>query len=152
MTGLPKWGRRLLFLTGLLFGLFLVMAVTLQVPAVGKAIGGAEACGTCHFMGPEITSLQRSAHGDLSCLDCHSAKGFWHKPADELKSASVHIWVTLTHTEPDVVRLTESGRRNMQANCQACHSDLVQHVVLDSRQCTDCHRATPHDRPNLGRN
>lgn len=149
---MPKWGKRLLITAAGLLGFYLLAAAVLQVPAVGKAMGSAEACGTCHLMEPEIKSLERSAHKDLACLDCHSAHGFWQKPVDEVRSASVHLWVTLTRSEPDVVRLAEHSRETLQANCKACHATLVKDVHLSDpskQRCTDCHRATPHDGPNV---
>lgn len=146
---MPKWGLRILYTAAGLFGIFLLAAVLLQVPAVGKAMGSAEACGTCHLMQPEIKTLQTSAHRDRSCLDCHSPHGFWEKPVDEVKTASRHLFVTVTHTEPMVVRLTDSGLKTVEENCRSCHATLVQnlHGGEPARNCTDCHRATPHDRP-----
>ncbi|HYF91589.1 MAG TPA: NapC/NirT family cytochrome c [Symbiobacteriaceae bacterium] len=146
---MPTWGLRLLVTAGGLFGLFLLVAALLQVPAVGKAMGSNEACGTCHLMTPEIDSKTRSAHRDLSCLDCHSPHGFWAKPIDEAKVSARHVYVTLTHTEPDVVKLTESGFKTVEANCRDCHASLFEnlHGGAPARNCTDCHRATPHDRP-----
>ncbi|HYG56685.1 MAG TPA: NapC/NirT family cytochrome c [Symbiobacteriaceae bacterium] len=149
---MPKWGKRLLFTAAGLLGFYLLAALLLQVPAVGQAMGSTAACGTCHLMGPEVKSFQRSAHKDLACLDCHSAHGFWAKPLDEARSAGVHLWVTLTRSEPDVVSLAAHSQENMQANCRACHATLVEGVHLDDLsklRCTDCHRSTPHDGPNI---
>lgn len=146
---MPKWGVRLLWTLGGLLGIYLLAAVVLQVPAVGKAMGSNEACGTCHLMAPEIKTKDQSAHRDLSCLDCHSPHGFFEKPIDEAKVSARHLFVTLTHTEPDVVKLTESGLHVVEGNCRLCHADLVQNLHGDgpARNCTDCHRSTPHDRP-----
>lgn len=146
---MPKWGLRLLWTLGGLIGFYLVVAVLLQVPAVGKAMGSNEACGTCHLMNPEIKTKDKSAHRDLSCLECHSPHGFFVKPIDEAKVSARHVFVTVTHTEPDVVRLTESGFQVVEENCRSCHAALVRnlHGGEPARNCTDCHRATPHDRP-----
>lgn len=145
---MPKWGLRLLLAVAGLLGVYLVAAVVLQVPAVSKAMGSNEACGTCHLMTPEINTKQKSAHRDLSCLECHSPHGFWEKPLDEARVSARHVWVTVTHTEPDVVRLTESGLRTVEANCRNCHQSLFGnlHDSNPSRNCTECHRSTPHDR------
>lgn len=135
-----------------LFAAFLLFAVAVRVPSVVSAMGSAEACGTCHFMEPHVQSIQKSSHRQLTCLDCHTAQGFFAKPYEEIKSASSHVWITLTNTEPDVIQIKEHSRRLMQANCQSCHSAVVHKIVLDGRNCTDCHRNTPHDRPNVLRN
>lgn len=144
---MPKWGKRLLFTAVGLFAAFMLVAVVLQVPAVGQTIGSPDMCGTCHLMTPEVKTLQASAHRDLSCLDCHSSHGFFEKPIDEVKSSARHIYVTLTKTEPNVVTITEDSRRIVEENCQSCHASLVRelHGGGPARNCTDCHRATPHD-------
>lgn len=92
---------RLLFTGGALFGVFLVVAIAMQMPVVAQAMGSPAACATCHLVAPEVQSLAQSAHMDLSCLDCHSARNFWHRPIDEAKSAGIHLWVPLTASEPD---------------------------------------------------
>lgn len=148
---LKKWGLRSLIAIGAVVGLFLVFAFTLQVPAVGKTIGSTQACGTCHVMTYEVKTLQKSAHRDLSCLDCHSPKGFVEKPVDELKSASRHMYVFLTGATPDVIKPLHESKETIQANCASCHAQLTAKAHIASgdlgKYCFDCHRDTPHGRP-----
>jgi cytochrome c nitrite reductase small subunit len=145
---LKKWGLRSLIVAGAALGLFLVIAFALQVPAVGKTIGSPQACGTCHTMTYEVETLSRSAHRDLSCLDCHAAKGFVEKPVEELKSASRHLYIFTTGTTPDVIKPTHESLEIIQANCASCHATIsnVPHIA-ENRSCTECHRDTPHGRP-----
>lgn len=147
---MPKWGMRVVYGAGVVVGLFLLVAVALQMPVVARTIGSPDRCATCHLMEPEVLTLSKSAHKDLACVDCHSARGFLTKPVDEVKSAGRHVLLTLTRTEPDVIHLSTGSREEMQANCKACHTDVVRNIHFDpAQQCTTCHRSTPHDRPNV---
>jgi len=150
---LPKWGIRILIGVGVVIGLFLVVATALQVPVVARSIGSPVSCATCHLMEPEVLTLSRSAHKDLACLDCHSARGFVSRPVEEIKSASRHLYLTLTKSEPDVIHLGRESRAVVQTNCKSCHTEVVRNIHFDPKQqCTDCHRSTPHDRPSGLRN
>ncbi|HYF95331.1 MAG TPA: hypothetical protein VD969_24225 [Symbiobacteriaceae bacterium] len=148
---LKKWGLRALVTATATMVLFLAAAFALQVPAVGKSIGSPQACGTCHSMTYEVVTLSKSAHRDLACLDCHAATGLFEKPVEEIKSASVHLYVTLTNTMPDVIKPTHKSREIVQENCLRCHAGLNETVhasqVKTDRLCFDCHRATPHGTP-----
>lgn len=148
---LNKWGFRALVTVTAAMVIFLIAAVALQVPAVGKTIGSPQACGTCHVMTYEVVTLEKSAHRDLACLDCHAAKGFFEKPVEEIKSASVHLYVFMTDTVPDVIKPTETSRKIAQENCLRCHSGLNDRVHASQaetgRFCFECHRATPHGTP-----
>lgn len=146
-----KWALRTAVFLGAVVGLFLMVAIALQVPAVGKTMGSTQACGTCHAMASEVATFQRSAHRDLSCLDCHSPRGFLEKPIDEVKTSYRHISVFVTDSTPDVIRPSDHARQTIQENCAACHAQLVSKVhVSDAgtgKFCFDCHRDTPHGRP-----
>jgi cytochrome c nitrite reductase small subunit len=144
-----KWGLRALILVGAVVSMFLVFATALQVPAVGKVMGAPETCGTCHVMTYEVETLQRSAHRDLSCLECHSAQGYLHKAVDELETASRHLWVFTTGQTPDVIKPNQNAKEIIQANCATCHKAITgqTHVETQGRFCFDCHRDTPHGRP-----
>lgn len=145
-----KWGLRTLIFLGALVSLFLVFAFALQVPAIGKGMGAPQACGTCHVMDYEVETLAKSAHRDLSCLDCHSPKGFLEKPIDEIKTASRHLYIFVSGTTPDVIKPLEHSRQIVQENCASCHAKItgIEHIGNDpNRFCFDCHRDTPHGRP-----
>jgi len=148
---LKKWGLRSLIAIGAGVGLFLMIAFALQVPAVGKAIGSPQACGTCHVMTYEVVTLERSAHHQLSCLDCHAAKGFIEKPVEEFKSATRHMAIFLTGATPDVIKPLEESREIVQANCMSCHAQVNSKVSnthnVTGRYCFECHRDTPHGTP-----
>jgi len=147
-----KWGLRGLVVLGAAVGLFLMLAFTLQIPAVGKTIGSPKACGTCHVMTYEVVTLAHSAHSKLSCLDCHAAKGFIEKPVEEIKSASKHVAIFLTGATPDVIKPYDESRKIIQENCASCHAANVGNVGISHAKdtgkfCFDCHRDTPHGRP-----
>lgn len=144
-----RWGLRGLFVLGAAVAAFLVFAFSLQVPAVGKAMGSPKSCGTCHVMNYEVETLARSAHRDLSCLDCHSPKGFLEKPIDEIETASRHLWVFTTGQTPDVIKPNHEAQEIIQANCASCHSAISgpTHIGTQDRFCFECHRDTPHGRP-----
>lgn len=147
-----RWGKRALIIVGAVFGAFLLLAVALQVPAVGKTIGSPEACGTCHVMAQEVVTLSVSAHKDLACLDCHSSTGFFAKPVEEIQSASRHAYIFVTNRTPDIIKPTHSSREIVQSRCVECHSAILGETALavhepDGRYCFECHRETPHGTP-----
>lgn len=146
-----KWGLRLLIVMGAALMLFFVFAAALQVPAVGKTIGSAKTCSTCHVMNYEAQTLQRSAHRDLACLDCHSPHGFLEKPVEEIKSASRHLYIFMTGSTPDVITPQHSSREIVQGNCAGCHAATVGKTHAADKDlgrfCFDCHRDVPHGRP-----
>lgn len=149
---LNKWGKRVLITVGAIFGAFLLVAVLLQVPAVGQTIGSPQACGTCHVMTYEVVTLEKSSHRDLACLDCHSPTGFFAKPVDEIKSASRHMYVFMTNQTPDIIQPTQSSREIVQSRCVDCHSAVVGDTHVAKYQqggllCFECHREVPHGTP-----
>lgn len=149
VNGLPKWGQRLVWTVASLVGAFIVVCAVMQYPVVGKAMGSAQACGTCHYMEPQVTSKMASDHSKLSCLDCHSSHGFFTKTIDEVKTASRHVAVTLAGDEPEVLTLSAADRQQVEANCRSCHATMLErlHGGEPAKNCTSCHRGTPHDRP-----
>lgn len=146
-----KWTLRALIAASAALGLFLLFAVTLQVPAVGKTIGSPQACGTCHVMTHEVVTLENSSHRDLACLECHAPSGFIEKPVEEFKASSRHIYYFLTDSTPDVIKPQEHSRKVVQGNCEKCHNSLTStdaqvHQKDSGRYCFDCHREVPHGR------
>jgi len=144
-----KWGLRVLFVVSAAVAMFLMFAFALQIPAVGKTIGSPKSCGTCHVMTTEVQTLQKSAHRDLSCLDCHSPKGFIEKPVDEIKTASRHMYVFTTGQTPDVIKPNHAAQEIIQENCASCHRAITgqTHLATQDRFCFECHRDTPHGTP-----
>lgn len=145
------WGIRALITLVAGLGLFLVFASALQVPAVGETIGSPQMCGTCHVMKYEVVTLEKSAHRDRACLDCHSPTGFIAKPVEEIKSASRHLWIFATNSTPDVIKPQHESREIIQARCESCHAPTIGkgHISREEsgRYCFECHRQTPHGTP-----
>lgn len=148
---LRKWILRLSVILGAFLGIFLIIAFALQVPAVGETIGSPQACGTCHVMNHEVKTLAMSAHRDLTCLECHSATGFFEKPVDEFRSASRHIYYFVSDNTPDIIKPLEDSRRIVQSRCVQCHAAVIggTHAaeVDTGRYCFTCHRETAHSTP-----
>ncbi len=149
---LRKWSARAAIALGTIVGLFLLVAVVLQVPAVGQTIGSPKACGTCHVMTYEVVTLEHSAHHNLACLDCHAATGFVEKPVEEFKSATRHLYIFITDKTPDVIHPLEESRKIVQENCVRCHTSTLGDTHLATqkeaeRYCFECHRETPHGTP-----
>jgi len=147
-----KWVIRALFTVGAAIGAFLIFAVALQVPAIGDTMGSPQACGTCHVMTREVVTLERSAHHQLACLDCHSPTGFFEKPVEEIQSASRHLFIFMTNQTPDIIKPLEHSRQIVQSRCVQCHSGTLgdSHAADSSNGsmlCFECHRETPHGTP-----
>ncbi len=147
-----KWVMRALITVGAAIGAFLIFAVALQVPAIGNTIGSPQACGTCHVMTREVVTLERSAHHDLACLECHSSTGFVEKPVEEIQSASRHLYIFMTNTTPDIIKPQERSRLIIQENCATCHASTLgdTHAAefkSGGQLCFECHRETPHGTP-----
>ncbi|HEY3365210.1 MAG TPA: cytochrome c3 family protein [Symbiobacteriaceae bacterium] len=146
-----KWGQRILITVGVLFGLFLVLAVSLQSHGAAKVIANPTTCGVCHYMESEVASYMKSDHKEVGCLACHSSGGFFQRPVDELQVATRHVMVTLNKTEPEVLHLPAADQTAMQVNCYGCHKEVVQNLHQDKLgNCTSCHRLSPHQRPARG--
>lgn len=147
-----KWGKRVLIIVGAVFGAFLLLAIALQVPAVGQTIGSPEACGTCHVMTKQVVTLERGVHRDLACVECHVPTGFIEKPVEEIRSASRHAYIFVTNQTPDIIQPTHSSRQIIQAQCADCHSATLRETSVaehgpDGLLCFECHRDTTHGMP-----
>lgn len=129
-------------LVGVAVGLAIVIAQISN--AASYASDSPAACINCHVMTDAYVSWQRGSHGHVAvCTDCHvphanpvAKLGF--KGADGLK----HSAVFTMRTEPQVLRLSETARPVVQANCLRCHASQMGMVRLagpEERTCWDCH-------------
>ena len=56
--------------------------------------------------------------------------------------------------EPQVIRIKNAGIEVVQENCKRCHSNLINHTKLiskesdEERKCWSCHEETPHGTVN----
>lgn len=137
------WGLRLLLLLGSVLGVFLVLALTLQVPGVARGLGAPDQCVTCHNMGAAYTSHAASAHRDQTCGECHVPAGLVARPLEEIRASIVHVTTFLTGP-PDVIHASSSSQAIVQSNCKSCHAATLRNVSMGDRNCSECHRLTPH--------
>lgn len=104
-----------------------------------------EFCESCHVHEAQYEAwFHAGAHKRLACVDCHLPNDnkpvhYMWKSIDGMKDL---ILFNAGHV-PDDIRITEHGRRVVQANCIRCHSETV-FMIDQQRNCTDCHRRIMH--------
>ncbi|MBR9980762.1 MAG: cytochrome c nitrite reductase small subunit [Desulfatitalea sp.] len=103
-------------------------------------------CNSCHVMNDQYESwFMTGIHRTIKCIDCHL-------PNDNLINHMVWKGIdgtkdliyfhTGTYTEP--FRISERGRRFIQANCIRCHDGVVSRIETDTQNCWSCHRRINH--------
>lgn len=120
-----------------------------------------ETCVNCHIMAPQYATWYHSSHREITnCNDCHVPHNnifakYYFKAKDGLRHATIFT----LRKEPQVIFIKEEGRKAVQNNCIRCHSELLTDSKLQARgnsstpfrmdrNCTDCHRETPHGTVN----
>lgn len=104
-------------------------------------------CASCHVMEAEYEAwFHQGAHRRKACVDCHL-------PNDNMPEH--YVWKSIDGMKdlvlfnagrvPDDIRITEHGRKIVQANCIRCHENTVE-MIDQERSCTDCHRRIMHKR------
>ena len=102
-------------------------------------------CASCHVMESQYEAwFHQGAHRRIRCVDCHL-------PNDNL--AAHYVWKSIDGMKdvvvfnsgrvPDDIRISEHGRRVVQANCVRCHDEAV-FMINQERPCFDCHRRVRH--------
>jgi cytochrome c nitrite reductase small subunit len=106
-----------------------------------------EFCASCHIHEAHYEAwFHQGAHRRKACVDCHLPNEnmpvhYVWKSIDGMKDL---VLFNAGHV-PDDIRITERGRKVVQANCIRCHSETVA-MINQERQCTDCHRRIMHTR------
>jgi cytochrome c nitrite reductase small subunit len=146
----PGWRLPCFFMLGITAGMALFVFHVSR--AASYMSDEPETCMNCHVMTTEYLTWQHSSHARVAtCNDCHVPHGniaskFGFKAQDGLW----HSTVFTMRWEPQVIKLSARAQPVVQANCQRCHSDVVDEVAVSahgadpSRHCWDCHRETPH--------
>ena len=104
-------------------------------------------CVSCHVMEARFESwFHQGAHRRKVCVDCHL-------PNDNM--AAHYVWKSIDGVKdwavynagrvPDEIKISQHGRKVLQANCIRCHESAVQ-MIDQERNCTDCHRRIMHKR------
>ena len=79
--------------------------------------------------------------------------------AFKAKDGFNHASAFLTRSEPEVIRMKESGVNVVQENCIRCHENQVTDARLSGlvenhkkyrteRKCWECHQEVPHGKAN----
>ncbi len=104
-------------------------------------------CGGCHVMESEFDAWSHAgAHRRKRCVDCHLPNQnmiihyIW-KSIDGVKDVGFFF----SGLAPERIRITEHGRKVLQANCIRCHETTVE-MISHERPCWDCHRRIAHIR------
>lgn len=133
-------------LLGLLASVVVITAAALFGPGALKAAGAEPAaCASCHVMEAKVHSFQASdsAHKtELSCSDCHLPTGMAGL-TEKYKTGWRHI-VTNVQGAPEELKLRQSDREMVVANCVRCHAEQDHIQQVGKTACLTCHATNPH--------
>ena len=138
--------KKILIIGGIIVALFCSVLVV-KIPVVSNALDGAEFCGSCHVMEPEVEGYLHANHRNAaSCNDCHTphtlVAGSYYKAYTGAKDMAFVIM-----GQTDDIAAGDTAKKIIQQNCVDCHSDLLTEVgdTMDrGRSCTDCHSTVYH--------
>jgi cytochrome c nitrite reductase small subunit len=144
---LPK-GKRfwsylgIVIIIGIAGGLF----VSFGPPKLYATSETPEFCASCHVMEAEYDAWRhQGAHRRIKCIDCHLPND---QIANHLTQKSLQgMWdgfIFYSGRVPDRIRLSESGAKIAQANCERCHAETISRVNMVDRKCWECHRRLSH--------
>ena len=119
-------------------------------------------CINCHTMNTEYATWQHSSHREwTTCVDCHlPQEPLVDKYLAKSRDGFMHSYAMTFHTyKGENIRISESARKRIQANCISCHDEIVSQMLENSklymtstssekfdRKCWSCHRTVPHGR------
>ena len=113
-----------------------------------------KACANCHIMKPQLDSWQKSSHKAVAtCVDCHLPHDFVGKYLAKAENGYNHSKSFTLQNFHEPIRINKKNTQILQANCVACHNDMVHTLVEGSRtdrdavQCIHCHRNVGHGEP-----
>ena len=130
-------------------GLALVAGLFLMVgpPQLLAKSETPEFCASCHIHEAVYEAwFHEGAHRRKQCVDCHLPNEnvpmhYAWKSIDGMKDL---VLFNAGHV-PDDIRITDHGKKVVQANCIRCHESAVSMIDQD-RPCWDCHRRVMHKR------
>jgi cytochrome c nitrite reductase small subunit len=116
------------------------------------------ACMNCHIMTPQFNSWQKASHHAVAtCVDCHLPHDFVGKYMAKASNGYHHSKGFTLQDFAEPIRIKEGNLRILQANCVACHSELVHGLApgdakdIETVSCMHCHRSAGHgDTVGLG--
>lgn len=144
---------------GLLAGGFAIGVVVCGAgAAMSSASGSPEFCGSCHAMKEARASFELSSHSTEDCVECHL-------PHDNVliyyvekgRTGMVDTYHQVMRDYPAHIKLSESGRETVNANCLRCHESVMENVHADLKNvkldsgadCLKCHGRIAHGSTHL---
>jgi cytochrome c nitrite reductase small subunit len=109
-------------------------------------------------MRPQYDSWQKSSHHAVAkCVDCHLPHDFVGKYVAKGENGYHHSKGFTFQDFHEPIMIKAKNARILQANCIACHGELVHELVSgvngepDEVQCVHCHSGVGHgDTTGLG--
>jgi cytochrome c nitrite reductase small subunit len=110
-----------------------------------------QACVNCHIMRPQYDSWLKSSHHDVAkCVDCHLPHDFLGKYLAKGENGYHHSKGFTFQDFHEPIMIKSKNAAILQANCLACHADLVHELVGGVNgapgdvQCVHCHAGVGH--------
>jgi cytochrome c nitrite reductase small subunit len=135
------------FAVSVVIGLAVTLFLLLGPPKLLAKSESPVFCGGCHVMEAQFEAWSHAgAHRRKQCVDCHlpnqnAVNHYIWKSIDGIKDVGFFF----TGLAPDKIRITNHGKKVLQANCIRCHESTVD-MISKERQCWDCHRRIAHTR------
>lgn len=114
-------------------------------------------CANCHIMNSQYDSWQKSSHHAVAgCVDCHLPHDFVGKWTAKAVNGWHHSKGFTLQDFDEPITIKPPNSRILQANCLACHGDLVHEAAGETGRpgeftCVHCHQTVGHGvRAGLG--
>ena len=114
-------------------------------------------CANCHIMNAQYDSWQKSSHhAAAGCVDCHLPRDFFGKWVAKALNGYHHSKAFTLQDFAEPIAIKPGNSAILQANCIACHRDLVNEAANetgrgDEFSCVHCHQTVGHgERAGLG--
>lgn len=138
---------RKIIIVGLVALALFCSVLVIKIPVVGSALDGADFCGSCHVMAPQVESYVTSSHQNAaSCNDCHTPHsliaGSYYKAYTGVKD-----FACVVAGKTDDIATGETARNIIQQNCIDCHADTLiatGETMTGERYCFECHTSVRH--------
>lgn len=121
-----------------------------------------QACVNCHVMNTQYVTWQHSSHAQRSnCVECHlPQEGLFAKYFEKGRDGWNHSVAFTFNTFENSIQISDHGADRVQANCIACHENLVETMMANEnryvdgdggikptdRKCWECHREVAHGK------
>ena len=109
------------------------------------------ACVNCHVMRDQFDSWQKSSHHAFAvCNDCHVPHDLLGKYWTKAEHGVRHSWGFTFQNFHEPIRMKDSSRRVVEANCLHCHAQFVSEIEShslagrDESRCIVCHASVGH--------